>query len=147
MKMIAIDIDERKNAWLEENPECRQILAVYPAFYARAGYDPPWIGYFFQRDNEIVGCGGFKGRPKGGRVEISYGTFKNFEKQGVGTEICRQLVVLSKRSDPGLMITARTLIENNASVNILKRNGFTYAGIVHDDEDGDVWEWVYRSPE
>ena len=77
--------------------------------------------------------------------DITFNTFKNFEGQGIGTEICRQLVLLSLKTDPSIRITARTLIENNASTIILKRNGFEFVGTVYDDEDGDVWEWEYRN--
>ena len=65
------------------------------------GFIKPWIGYFATMDgNEIIGCGGFKGKPVAGKVEIAYGTFKNYKGMGVATEICRQLVLLSLKTDP-----------------------------------------------
>jgi ribosomal-protein-alanine N-acetyltransferase len=45
-------------------------------------------------------------------------------------------------TDPGLIITAKTAPEENASVAILRRNGFEFTGIVQDDGIGDAWEWV-----
>ena len=145
MKLLPIDIDESLNDKFRDNPECEIVLSVYPDFYKRAGYNKPWIGYFATFDgNEIVGCGGYKGKPRDGKIEIAYGTFKNYEGKGIGTEICRQLVLLSLKTDPSLKITARTLTENNASTTILKRNGFKYVGIVNDEEDGDVWEWEFQ---
>ena len=144
MKLLAIDIDQWKNQAFAVHDECRPILDVYPDFYVRAGFHPPWIGYFFQRDNDIVGCGGFKGKPKGGKVEISYGTFTAFQNKGIGTEICRQLVLLSLSTDPQITITARTLPKNSASTTILQKNGFILNGVVVDEEDGDVWEWEYK---
>lgn len=147
LKLIAIDIDESKNKRLKDFPECLPILATFPSFYKRVGYMQPWIGYFFSNNyNEIVGAGGYKGMPKKGSVEIAYTTFKKFEGNGIGTEICRQLVLLSKRTDSTLKITARTLPEDNASTRILKKNGFKLMGTVHDDEDGDVWEWECKDP-
>ena len=145
MKLLPIDIDESLNDKFRDNPECEIVLSVYPDFYKRAGYNKPWIGYFATFDgNEIVGCGGYKGKPRDGKIEIAYGTFKNYEGKGIGTEICRQLVLLSLKADPSLRITARTLMENNASTTILKRNGFKCVGIVKDEEDGDVWEWEFQ---
>jgi RimJ/RimL family protein N-acetyltransferase len=91
--------------------------------------------------NALVGTAGFKGKPKEGKVEIAYGTFKNYEGQGIGTEICRQLVLLALQSDPDVRITARTLQDGHASMAILKKNGFKYMGVVWDEEDGDVLEW------
>lgn len=145
MQLLPIDIDETQNIRFRENPECADVLNIYPDYYKEVGYNKPWIGYFATIDgHEIVGSGGFKGKPKDGTIEIAYNTFKKFEGKGIGTEICRQLVLLSLQTDPLIRITARTLPENNASAQILKRNGFECNGIVHDDEDGDVWEWELK---
>ena len=96
MKLIPIEVDEALNSEYRSNPECIDILDVYPGFYERVGFIKPWIGYFATGDDgEIIGCGGFKGRPLNGKVEIAYGTFKNYEGRGVATEICKQLVSLS----------------------------------------------------
>jgi RimJ/RimL family protein N-acetyltransferase len=146
MLLIPIDIDKSKNEKFRNIEECVQILDVYPGFYQRVGFNKPWIGYFASLDgNEIVGCGGFKGKPIDGKIEIAYATFKGYEGQGMGTEICRQLVLLSLQTDPAIRITARTLPENNASTKILRRNGFEMLGIVYDEEDGNVWEWELKT--
>ncbi len=144
MDLLVIDIDENKNTEFAKYKECRPVLDVYPDYYRRVGFNPPWVGYFIRRGNELVGSGGFKGKPREGKVEIAYGTFKKFEGQGVGTEICRELVSLSLNTDPFIRITARTLPENHASAGILKKNGFVLLGLVWDEEDGNVWEWEYR---
>ena len=142
MLLLPIDTDQTKNERFKENPECVSILNVYPDFYQRVGYNKPWIGYFVTIDrDEIVGAGGYKGKPREGKVEIAYGTFKRYEGQGIGTEICRQLVLLSQNTDPAIRITARTLQDGYASIKILKKNGFECLGIVHDEEDGEVLEW------
>ncbi len=113
-------------------------------FYNRAGFVPPWIGYYARLNDEFVGSAGFKGKPKDKKVEIAYGTFRKYEGKGIGTEMCRQLVLLAIRTDPHIRITARTLPEENASTSILKKNGFILLGTVWDDEDGNVWEWEYK---
>ena len=145
MLLLPIDTDQTKNERFKENPECVPILNVYPDFYQRVGYNKPWIGYFVTIDrDEIVGAGGYKGKPREGKVEIAYGTFKRYEGQGIGTEICRQLVLLSQNTDPAIRITARTLQDGYASIKILKKNGFECLGIVHDEEDGEVLEWELK---
>lgn len=53
---------------------------------------------------------------------------------------CAALVHIAKSFDPELMVTARTLPEQNASKSILRKNGFDLQGVVLDDEDGEVWE-------
>jgi [ribosomal protein S5]-alanine N-acetyltransferase len=145
MILLPIDIDQSKNEMFRNDPECAAVLDVYPGYYHIVGFNLPWIGYMATFDGkEMVGCGGYKGQPKDGRIEIAYGTFKKFQGKGVGKEICRQLVLLCRATDPSVTVTARTLIENTASVQILKYNGFVCLGIVHDPDDGDVWEWEFR---
>ncbi len=141
MKLLPIDINETLNSGFLNSPECLEILNVYSEFYKKVGFNPPWIGYFISRENEIVGVCGFKGKPSDNKVEIAYGTFKKYEGLGIGTEICKQIILLSLKSDSKIKITARTLPENNASTKILKKNNFVFSGMVHDKEDGDVWEW------
>ena len=145
MILLPIDIDVSSNSQFSENPECKSILNTYPGYYHKVGYNKPWIGYFATVDGiGIVGCGGYKGKPRDGRVEIAYGTFKNFEGQGIGKGICRHLVLLSLQTDPSIRITARTIMESNSSTAILKSNGFKCEGVVFDEEDGDVWEWEFQ---
>ncbi len=78
-----------------------------------------------------------------GRVEIAYGTFPSFQHKGIGTMICKELVMMTLRTDPTVKIMARTLMEENHSAKILKKNGFLWQGVVVDLDDGEVWEWEY----
>jgi [ribosomal protein S5]-alanine N-acetyltransferase len=145
MILLPIDIEEAKNTRFLDNPECIPILNVYPDYYKKVGFNKPWIGYFASRDGkEIVGAAGYKGKPKDGKVEIAYGTFKKYEGQGIGTQICRQLILVALQTDHTIYITARTLQDGYASMAILKKNGFQCLGIVSDEEDGDVLEWEFK---
>jgi [ribosomal protein S5]-alanine N-acetyltransferase len=148
MKFLPIEINDQDNEKFKNNPECKIILDVFQEHYKKVGFMKPWIAYFVSDDtDEIVGGGGFKGQPKNGNVEIAYGTFKNFEGKGVGTEICKQLVNLAIQTDPAIKITARTLPENGPSIRILEINGFKCVGKVIDEEDGEVLEWVFMTSE
>jgi [ribosomal protein S5]-alanine N-acetyltransferase len=113
-------------------------------FYKKVGFTPPWICYYAQLDEKLVGSAGFKGQPINGVIEIVYGTFENYRKQGMGTSICKSLVDPAIKTDPSLRITARTLPERNFSTRILQKNKFEFTGIVHDPEDGEVWEWTFN---
>ena len=145
MVLLPIDIDPLRNIKFREYPECIPILEVYSDYYKKIGYNKPWIGYFATIDGqEIIGAGGYKGKPNNGKVEIAYGTFKNYEGQGMGTQICRQLVILSLTTEPAIRIIARTLQDGYASISILKKNGFECLGIVYDEEDGNVLEWEFK---
>ncbi len=145
MKLIPISLDSKLNAAFEAHPDCKESLQISIDFYTRVGFVPPWIGYYAKLNNEFVGAAGFKGAPKNKKVEIAYGTFRKYEGKGIGTTICRQLVLRALKTDPEIIITARTLPEESASTGILKKNGFILLGIVWDDEDGNVWEWGYKS--
>ena len=144
MTFLPIEMDNELNAKFKDNPECLVIIDVFQEQYRKVGFTKPWIAYFATNDkDEVIGGGGFKGQPKNGKVEISYGTFKNFEGQGVGTEICKQLVSLALQIEPSVKISARTLPDNSVSIRILERNGFECTGTVYDEEDGNVLEWIF----
>jgi RimJ/RimL family protein N-acetyltransferase len=145
MELIPVLQHLQENPEFVSDPKCQESLHMTINFYKMVGFLPPWIGYYVKQNDDLIGCAGFKGKPVNGTVEIAYGTFEEFRNQGVGTEICKALVNLSLRTDPNIRIIARTLPENNYSVSILRKNKFLFIGNVNDPEDGDVWEWVYKS--
>ena len=130
MELLPIYEDENANEAFRNNPDCRDILQMTLDFYKRVGFNEPWICYFASLGGEIVGSAGIKGKPRDGKIEIAYGTLPRHEGKGVATEICRQLVHLSLRTDPSVRITARTLPEENASARVLRKNGFEWLGPV-----------------
>jgi RimJ/RimL family protein N-acetyltransferase len=114
-------------------------------FYKRVGFNPPWICYYVQIDENLVAAAAFKGKPVNNKVEIAYGTFPQYQKQGIGTQIAKTLVELSLKTDPSVRITAQTLKEENYSVRILRNNNFKLIGTAIDEDEGEVWEWEYFS--
>jgi len=145
MTLSPILIDEDKTKAVYANSFCEGVFKSYPEYYHKAGYDPPWIGYFVMRDDKVVGVCGFTGQPKNGKVEIAYGTAKEYEGQGVATFACRQLITLAKTAEPDIIITAKTEPLHNASSKVLERNGFIFTGIVQDEGIGDAWEWILKN--
>lgn len=144
MTFLPIHIDEDKTKEIYANADCQEIFKSYPDYYYKVGYNPPWIGYFVIRDGIVVGVGGFTGQPKDGKAEIAYGTFKDYEGQGIASFTCKQLIAIAKTTDPEIIIWAKTAPEKNASAKILERNGFKFTGIVQDEEIGDAWEWMLK---
>jgi [ribosomal protein S5]-alanine N-acetyltransferase len=144
MTLLPIKENIEENDEFERNPLCQESLAMSINFYKSVGYCPPWIGYYAMLNDQLVGCAAFKGRPVDGKVEIAYATFEMHQHKGVGTKICKQLVDLSLKTDPSVIITARTLPEKNFSTRILEKNDFKLNGVVNDLDDGDVWEWEYQ---
>ncbi len=134
---------------IEENQEFINIedgkegLYMTIEYYKTIGFNPPWIGYYAKSNDKLVGSAGYKGQPVNNKIEIAYGTFPNFRGLGIGTEICKELIALALKTDPSIIITARTLPENNHSTKILEKNNFKLLGTIWDKDDGDVWEWEY----
>ena len=144
MRLLPIKKTAEENQDFANNPLCKETLGMCIEFYKRVGFMPPWICYFVEENEELIGSAAFKGRPINNTVEISYGTNEQYRQKGIGTKICKQLVKLSLATDPSVRITARTLPEKNYSTRILEKNNFILLGFVTDPEDGEVWEWEYK---
>lgn len=118
-----------------------QGAAMSRDWYAKVGYEPPWIGYVAFDGNECVGMCGFKTAPQEGASEIAYGTARTHEGKGYATQMARQLIELAAQTAPEVKITAQTLPEKSASTSVLQKLGFVHAKDVQHPEDGLVWEW------
>ena len=144
LRLVPIKEHLSENNGFSENKAIDQSgLHMSVDFYRKVGFNPPWICYFVEQNNLIVGGAAFKGKPVNNKVEIAYGVFPPYMRQGIGSEICMTLVELAIRTDAEVIITARTLPEENYSARILRKNGFKLLGNVYDEEDGNVWEWEY----
>jgi [ribosomal protein S5]-alanine N-acetyltransferase len=144
MQFIPVRENLEENETFAADLGLRESLIMSVDFYKKVGFNPPWICYYASVNGELVGCAGYKGKPIDGMVEIAYGTFEKFRNQGVASEICGQLVKLSLKTDPALLITARTLPENNYSTRVLLKNHFQFSRELTDPEDGLLWEWIYK---
>lgn len=102
----------------------------------------PWADWWALDSSEaIVGLCGFKAPPDAdGTVEIGYGSFPKVEGRGVATAMAQGLVAIAAANGARTVI-AHTLLIDNASATVLRRNGFTSMGTVIDPEDGEVWRW------
>jgi ribosomal-protein-alanine N-acetyltransferase len=143
LKPITLAEDQKRPEF--SNAVQFDLFTTYAAYYEKIGFKPPWVGYFIMQQNQVVGTCGFTGKPNGGRVEIAYWTFPEFQGNGIASFACKELIVLSKNADPKVIITAKTSPEHNASTKILQRNGFEFQGIVNDDDIGVAWEWIHLS--
>ena len=144
LRIEPIWLNEDTNQEIFASPECQELIKTYNDYYPKIGFHIPWIGYFVICNDKVVGCCGFVSKPDNGRVEIAYNTFKAFEGQGISSFSCRQLIAVSRDTDPTLIITAKTAPEKNASTRILEKNGFVYTSVVQDHEIGDAWEWTLQ---
>lgn len=143
MRLIVIERDGNLQG-VDVLPEVAdQTLAMTVEFYGRAGFAPPWVGHIVVEGDVPIGACGFKGAPKDRRVEIAYFTFPGGENRGIATRVAALMIEIAKTADPSV-VTARTLIEPNASQRVLTKAGFRNAGVVIDPEDGEALEWVYE---
>lgn len=126
----------------------REVAKAYGELYDRMSPSPPWIGYLAEDETTgmIVGSCGYKGDCRDGMVEIAYFSFPAFERRGFATEMARVLNDLAWRQREVRIVCAHTLQEENASVRILRRLGFSWLGTVDDPEDGPVWRWELSRP-
>ena len=145
MHLIAVQERFEENERFTSNSLYKETIQLTTEFYKKVGFVPPWIGYYVEVNSNLVGSAGFKGPPINGTVEIAYGTFEEYRKQGIGTAICKKLVELSIDTDPSIKITATTFQKENFSTRILEKNNFGCVGTVNDPEDGEVWQWVYKA--
>jgi len=141
LSLEAININEDITREIYASEDCQNLLKMWQDYYPKTGFNLPWIGYFIKQENRIMGSCAFTGKPIDNRAEISYWTFKEHERKGIASWACRQLISIARKANPGIVIIAKTLPENNASTKVLERNGFVFSGIVQDHEIGDAWEW------
>lgn len=144
IQLLPIQQTLEANTAFANNPDCKDTLKMTIDFFNRIGYNPPWVGYYASINGTFVGSAAYKGKPVNNKVEIAYGTMPQHQQKGIGTAICKALVDLALQTDPGVIITARTLPETSYSTKILEKNHFKLLGTVIDPEDGEVWEWEYE---
>ncbi|MCF8428105.1 MAG: GNAT family N-acetyltransferase [Bacteroidia bacterium] len=145
LRILQQNID--KTDQLFESLDCQSLLGMYEDFYPKIGFHLPWVAYLVVKQNEVVGTCSFIGRPKDGKVEISYWTFKEFEGQGFASFACKELIKIARNADLSVTLTAKTEPAHNASTRILENNNFIFSGIVQDEEIGDAWLWTLKSDE
>ena len=95
-------------------------------------------------ENKLIGNAGYKGPPEDGMVEIGYEVARDYRHQGYATEIANVLVENAFTHADVHTIIAHTLPEENASVRVLRKCGFTFVTEVIDPEDGLIWKWQLR---
>ncbi|MFZ1496795.1 MAG: GNAT family N-acetyltransferase [Saprospiraceae bacterium] len=144
MNLRPIRLNEDKTNEAYASADCQLLLQMYDDFYPKIGFNIPWVAYFVVRQNQIVGSCSFVGQPQEGKVEIAYWTFKEFERQGIASYACKELVTIANQTDPSVRITAKTAPEHNASTKILENNYFVFTEIVQDEEIGDAWLWTHK---
>jgi ribosomal-protein-alanine N-acetyltransferase len=89
-----------------------------------------WGSRFFVAGDpgELVGWGGFKGRPRDGVVELGYEIAESRRGRGLATAATRAMLGEAFADDEVTLVIAHTLPERNASNRVLEKAGFVYDG-------------------
>jgi len=91
-----------------------------------------WLSwYWVLNDNGkriLIGCGGFTGAPFNGEVMIGYSVLEPFQRKGYGSEAVRALVNWAFAHGSINRVIAETFPDNRASIRLLEKCGFEYAG-------------------
>lgn len=118
-----------------------EVLRATVRLYESVGFREPWIGYLALAGSTPVGTCSFKSPPVDGRVEIAYYTFPGLEGRGLATAMAAELIVITRRNEPSVIVAAQTLPVRNASHRVLEKLGFRHVSTIDHPEDGEVWEW------
>jgi ribosomal-protein-alanine N-acetyltransferase len=107
-----------------------------------------WRVYlFFDEAGTLLGSGGYQGPPTGSKpdriVEIGYEIAEGFRKRGLGTPAVSALIDHARESQSVDTLIARTAMNLNPSVRILKHLRFVNTGPAGgpDNHADQVWQW------
>lgn len=91
-----------------------------------------WLAWYWllptPRSVQLVGGGGFKGRPADGKVEIGYETRIAYRRQGIATEAVSAHVRWALNQPGVTHVLAETREDNQGSRGVLTKLGFTLVG-------------------
>ena len=88
-----------------------------------------WWCWYFIKDRELIGNGGFKGKPsKSGTVEIGYSILEQHRGRGYATEAIQGLLNWAFQHREVRRIVAETSSELMTSIRVLEKCGFIYIG-------------------
>lgn len=141
----AINMQEGSDESREFHSMIVTVLQETREFLAAASAREPWISYLAMdaMKGGLVGNCSFKGNPdEEGAVEIAIVTFPQFEGLGYGGEMARRLIQLARDEGGVSQIVACTLASSSAAIRLMERQGFQRLDVVHESDQGDLWEWV-----
>lgn len=87
----------------------------------------------------LVGCGGFKGAPRDGAVELGYAVAPPWRERGVASTAVRAMLAEAWADTEVQAVIAHTLAEPDASVRVLEKAGFARDGEIEDPDVGAAW--------
>ncbi|KUM03225.1 GNAT family N-acetyltransferase [Chromobacterium subtsugae] len=113
--------------------------------HLQAGQRPYWCLPFYMLDGEgrVVGACGFKGEPRAGRVEIGYAVAPACRRQGAAAAAVRLLLQRARDSGEVAEVLAQVNPENQPSLAVVGKLGFLRGGVLVDEDDEPLLQWVW----
>ncbi|WP_174590124.1 GNAT family N-acetyltransferase [Methanocella conradii] len=112
------------DVWAEAREEFLSRLEGHPGLFG-------WLGWYWvlvEDKRTLIGIGGFTGAPFNGEAMIGYSVIEPYRRRGYGSEAVRALIDWAF-AHPGVRrIVAETHANNKASIRLLEKCGFEYAG-------------------
>lgn len=119
---------------------------VFPIHLLNLGQEDTVRGSFAAIERvsgQAIGLLGTKHAPKQGRVEIGYGLTEAGRGQGYATEAVGTLLEHLRGWPDVQTVLAETLPDNQPSIRVLEKNGFTLTGRRQDSAEGELMCWAY----
>ncbi len=110
--------------WAEAREEFLSRLEGHPGLFG-------WLGWYWvlvEDKRTLIGVGGFTGAPFNGEAMIGYSVIEPYRRRGYGSEAVNALVGWALARPGVRRIVAETHANNKASVRLLEKCGFEYAG-------------------
>lgn len=87
-----------------------------------------WYFILCGSERQLIGNGGFKGRPKDGMAEVGYSILPEFQRKGFATEATRALIDWAFSHPEVDRVAAETLPELEPSLGVMRKCGMKYVG-------------------
>jgi RimJ/RimL family protein N-acetyltransferase len=110
----------------------------------RETFEP--ASWLIVEEGELVGMCSITRVPNNGAVDIGYGIAPTRQGRGIATRAIGAVTQWAAADDRISSVTAETAVDNIASQNVLKRNGFVLTGERIDEEDGMLLCWRFACP-
>jgi len=110
--------DEKSQQWVREQLEADPAIAGWVL----------WYFVLLGTPQQLIGNGGFKGRPKNGLVEVGYSVLPDFQGNGFATEATRALIRWAFSHPEVYRVAAETLPNLGASLSVMRKCGMRYIG-------------------
>lgn len=123
------------------NPDLAEALPYFIDSLTAIPALSTWIALAVEKTgNVLIGSGGFLGLPEeDGTVELGFGLVPAYQGKGYATEIAQEMLRRAFREPTVRGVRGRCLPDNQPSMRLLQRLGFTADGI---DEDGNRLWWL-----